>query len=223
MAISFIAGSAQFLTGSASTIATPTTLNVTTGDTIVVNVRIGNTTFPNLVTGVTDTAGNIYRLAAVIVSANGIPQNVWYCTNCVANAANTITATYNGATVNRAIAAAQFRGLATISPLDVCVVGQTSAANITSPTFTTAVANSIAVSVSEIDSTTSTWTVGAGYTEAIRDASNVQLIQYQIFGSIQTGVTATANNNTAVAKTIVVITLHETIVSGGGGEQSHTF
>src|SRR5262252_7004704 len=121
MAITFIAGSAQFLQTSASTIATPSTLNVSTGDTIVVSVRpdANSTTY---VVSMTDTAGNTYRQAGRQIQAGQSTNfEVWYCTNCASNASNTVTATLSAASGARGIAAAQFRGVATISPLDVLV------------------------------------------------------------------------------------------------------
>lgn len=217
--ISFIAGSAQFLAGTSTTIATPTTLNVVTGDTLVAAVRVGNSN--NRVTGITDTAGNVFRLAGYVqILASSISFEVWYCTNCIGNASNTITASYRITNANRCINVTQWRTLATISPLDVVVATDASTANITSPSFTTAVANSVAIAVGMINSLTSTWTVGAGYTEGIRDADDVSITQYQIFSSIQTGVTASISNDTAVDKGIIVISLHEELQSGGGDSSS---
>lgn len=220
MAISFIAGSAQFLAPTSTTIPTPGGLNIAAGDTIVVAIKTSSTV--SYVTGVTDTAGNVYRFAGHVFTGIASSMEVWYVTNAVANATNIITATYNITITNRAIAAAQFREIGTISPLDATARENVATANITSSAFSTAVANAVLVACSVINSTTSTWTVGTGYTEAIRSTENAIFIQYKIVSALQSGVTATANNNTAVAKSIFVISLHESI-AGGGGEHSAVF
>lgn len=215
MAISFIAGIAQF----SSSNVTSGSLNVTAGDTLFVQIRFQTDDIDT----VTDTAGNVYRLASTFRMVGGTLSSVWYCTNCAAHATNVITVTTWGGTCS-ALAVVQFRGLATKSPLDVNVRTVLLADPIISPAFTTIIANSAIIVFCDIETTTSTWSVGTGYTLAVTDGSNVQFIEYKIVSSIQTGVTASANsNNGSTIRSMIVLAVHEEIASGGGGEQSHVF
>lgn len=222
MAIAFVNGTATFFGGVVSNTSVSVAFNLVSGNTVVISLR--NTTVGVL--SVTDTAGNIYRFAGIANLVNNTLQEVWYCTNCVGNAANVITATLNSNEVNRGIAVVQFSGLATISPLDVLLnkVKSAGSANVTSDAFTTGVANSVVIACGNIGATGSNWTPDTGYTEAIEDASSVQEIQYQIFSAIQTAVTVTSVNADNSGKTQIVLSLHETLTSGGGGgEHSAVF
>lgn len=222
MSISFIAANSNFTNPGGATTISATALNVVAGDTVVVSVRGPNNDVS--ISGVTDTAGNIYRQACGIPSGTTGRHEVWYCTNCVANASNVVTATFDTSQTFTGIAVAQFRGIASISPLDVCsfFIKTTSSNNVTSNAFTTAVADSVIIACAHVNGIGNAWTPDSGYTEATEDASNVQQIQYKIVSGIQTGVTVTANITSLVLKDIIVISLHEEI-AGGGGEHSAVF
>jgi len=221
MAISFIAGNADFDGGASSTVSAAA-LNTAAGDIIAVGIRSGG--MVTEVIGVTDTAGNIYRYAGMVLVSNSTSFEVWYCANCAAHAANIVTATFSASNSGRGIAVAQARGLATISPLDVCVRTISSTANpVVSPAFTTALDNEIIFAFAQVNAVGSAWTVGTGYTEACRDSDEVILCQYKIVSSIQTGVTAEATNASGANRVLLVISFHEEIVAGGGGESSMVF
>jgi|SRR5882672_537860 len=213
MAITFVDAN-SFFNSSSTTSNVFSALNVTTGDTIVVGSRTGLPS--SYITSVTDTAGNVYRQA--FNQLGNVPTEVWYCTNCTGNASNVVTMNYSNSTGNASGAIAQFRGLAIISPIDV-QVGKTnlSSFTITSPSFSTAVANSVLIGYAMINDTNGIWTVDTGWTQATVDATDVNIIQYKIVSALQSGVTTTMTNTKNTDKTFIVISLHETISSGGGG------
>lgn len=220
MAISFIAGNASFDAAASSTIDSAA-LNTLLGDTIAVGIRSGGNIVEVL--SITDTAGNIYRCAGEVMVGNSTSYEVWYCKNCAAHATNIVTATFVSSVGGRGIAVAQARGLATLSPLDVCVRTISSSSNpVVSPAFTTDLDDEIIFVFGQINTTGSAWTVGTGYTEACRDASEVAICQYKIVSSIQTGVTAEITNPSGAARILFAISFHAEI-SGGGGESSMVF
>jgi hypothetical protein len=214
MAIAFVNATALFNAGSATTVVS-SAFNLTATNLTIVSVRFGTTS--NFVLSMTDTAGNIYRQAGKIRTVSLAGQEVWYCANCAGNASNAVTATFNAADSSRGIAVAQFSGLATVSPLDVLINdAKSSGANITSSAFTTAVADEVVVACFTIAATGSTWTASGGYTVAVQDASNVQAILYQIFSSIQTGVTVTGTETDASQKCMITSSYNATLGGGGG-------
>jgi hypothetical protein len=215
--ISFIDGSAIFESGASNTISAPTTFNVANGDTIVVGIRtsLSNTA----ILSVTDTAGNVYQQRGQVFLATSSSFEVWVAENCIAHATNTVTATYSVSTTFRGINVTQWRELAAFSSLENIVKTFITANDITSPAFSTQVANSVIIALSEINVTGATWTPDTGFTLAVQDSDHVIFAQYKIVSATQSSVTVTASSNNATIKAIIVITLHETI-SGGGGQSS---
>jgi hypothetical protein len=221
MAIAFVNGNAGFSAGSTGTVASAAFV-LTAGNTVIVGIRNGNDTIPVL--SVADTAGNVYRFAGKTKVASQTNAELWYCTNCLGNATNVVTATLSGADASRGIALVQFSGLATVSPLDVLENDfKASGADILSTAWTTGVANSVVIAFCNIANTGTAWTVPAGYTQGCQDASNVTQMIYQIFSSIQTAQTVTGKNTDASAKTLITSSFHVTISGGGGGETSSVF
>lgn len=221
MAITIVNSTATFNAAGSTTIAS-SAFNLSAGNAVTVTVRGATPT--NFVTGMTDTAGNVYRFAGK-TKGTTLWSEVWYCANCAGNASNVVTATFSASDTARAIALVQYASVATISPLDVLVndFKTAASADITSTAFTTAVANSIVVAHVNISSTGTTWTASGGYSITVQDASAVQAIYTQVFSSIQTGVTVTAGNASTSQKTLITLSLHETLTSAGGGETSSVF
>lgn len=219
MAQTFIAGSAQFLAGASTTIATPGALNIALGDTVVVGVRMASNAF--WVTGVTDGTNVLHHVGQVPLSGvSGVPYEIWICDNCAAVASATFTATFNTSSTNRGINATQWRSCSALSSLDTLSRFVTGAANITTAAITTAQANEVVITLGQINSLTSTWTATSGWTEAIRDASNVMFTQYKVVAAIQTGLTVAMVNDTIADKNAFALSLRAT---GGGGECSAVF
>jgi hypothetical protein len=208
----------EFQGASTSSIFPASTINVATGDTIVVGYRGENTGIN--IASVTDTAGNEYTFAGYVnLIASASYFEVWYCTNAIAHATNLVTVNLTGAASSRGIGILQARGLATVDPIDVVVRIAVATATITSPAFTTKFANELIVAFAQLNATGNLWTAGSGYT-GVQDSSDVTLVEYKIVSSIQTGVTADATNASAATKGMIVVTFHETISGGGSGEAS---
>ncbi len=103
---------------SALTIATPA-LSVTAGNTIIVSVS-SYTATKRTVSSITDTAGNTYtRCGNQEAGDASHDQEVWVAANILGNASNVVTVTFSGSAAWRYVIAAQYSGLATLSPYDV--------------------------------------------------------------------------------------------------------
>src|SRR5690242_18838592 len=116
MAIAPVNSSATFAAGSASSIAATATA-LTAGNLQIVGTRVNSPAI--FVTGIADTATNLYRpLMAVVDAGNATRLELWFALNTLGNVSNTITATFSGAVNSRGIAISQYSGLATQSPVD---------------------------------------------------------------------------------------------------------
>lgn len=220
MSISFVTGNAFFNAGSSSSNAF-TALNVSSGDTIVVGSRTG---VPgSSVLSVTDTAGNVYRQLSGNYGSS-TPTELWYCTNCLSNASNIVTINYTNGSGNASGAVGQYRGLATLSPVDVVDLAHVNSGfTITSNAFTTTVANSLLICYAIINNTGGSWTPDTGWTNAAADASGVGMLQHKIVSSIQSGVTTTVTHTQGNDKNLNTASLHVTISGGGGGTLAAVF
>ena len=89
------------------------------GNTNILAIGWNNAT--SNITSVTDSAGNIYRLAVPTARGSGLSQAIYYASNIKAAAAgtNTVTVTFNTATPFIDIRALEYRGLDPINPFDV--------------------------------------------------------------------------------------------------------
>ena len=87
-------------------------------DTNILVIGWNNTT--SNVTSVTDSAGNVYQLAAPVVRGNGISQAIYYAKNIKASAAgaNTVTVAFDRATQYVDLRALEYSGLDLVNPLD---------------------------------------------------------------------------------------------------------
>lgn len=118
------------------------------GDTNIVYVLIDNNT--TTISSVTDTKGNTYTLAAGCTNGNprvGTAKTaaLYYAKNIVAAAAgaNTITVALSATPGHPFIFGAEYSGLDTSAPLDVCSSGAGSGTAVSSGNFTTNFANDL--------------------------------------------------------------------------------
>jgi hypothetical protein len=90
----------------------------TLGDTNILAIGWNNTT--SNITSVTDSAGNVYQLAAPVTRGTGISQAIYFAKNIKAAAAgtNTVTVTFNTATPFVDLRATEYSGLDLVNPLD---------------------------------------------------------------------------------------------------------
>lgn len=91
--------------------STTVTLNSRAGDTIIIHVSIGNTSYS--VSSVTDTAGNTYS-KLTSATLNSLNAEVWIARNVVASQSNVITITLSGSLNYWAVSAASFVGISAL-------------------------------------------------------------------------------------------------------------
>ena len=94
---------------------------------------------------VTDSAGNIYRLAVPTARGQGLSQAIYYASNIRAAAAgtNTVTVTFNTATPYIDIRALEYSGLDPTNPFDVGASASGDGPSANSGSVTTSAANEL--------------------------------------------------------------------------------
>ena len=210
MAIAYInsIGSANQIAAQGTTVSTPSGINVSAGNLLIVVIHSGG---ENVVSSITDTAGNTFY------NANSVGRfGVYYAKNVIANASDIITCTWAGAgNTYREISAFQYSGLDLGNPLDTNANGFSTTGTVTSGSFTTSLPNELLFCSLYVENTGKTWTAGSGYTLRSPSSDGVLAGQDQIVSSIQSGVTASATNtDTISAKEIIVNTFTSPRPSG---------
>lgn len=216
MAIAQVNSTASFAAASVTSISATAT-SLTAGNLIVVVARIGSADV--WVSSITDTAGNVYNLAAMERGYASVTRmEMWYCQNALGNASNVVTANFSGSTSNNAIATVQYSGIALTNALDVSSSISTTSATVAVRAMTSTVANAVIVMAAEIDATATTWTAGSGFTTVVQDASHVVHLEDQIVSTIQSAITpTTTSSNSGTAKAGIAAFFHEPVSGGGGG------
>ncbi len=135
-----------------------------TGNAIIVTANGGSTA--GSITSVTDSASNTYVKVFSVAFSSAVSLDIWYAVNITGSSSLVVTANRGGAAAGT-IVAAEYSGLATVSPSDVFVTATASsnAAAASGSTGLTAVANELVIGGvgSGLLSTTSA-TAGSGYT-----------------------------------------------------------
>ncbi|MGZ5919247.1 MAG: hypothetical protein ACXWJV_05555, partial [Hyphomicrobium sp.] len=113
------------------------------GDTNILAIGWNNAT--SNITSVTDSAGNVYELAAPTARGSGISQAIYYAKNIKAAAAgaNTVTVTFNTATPYVDIRATEYSGLDPTNPLDATASASGSSSSASSGSVTTTAAREL--------------------------------------------------------------------------------
>ncbi len=93
----------------------------------------------------TDSAGNVYQLAAPLTRGSGLSQAIYYAKNINAAAAgsNVVTVQFSGAANFPDVRVAEYSGLDPVSPLDTSASASGSGATASSGNLTTSVANDV--------------------------------------------------------------------------------
>ncbi|MGA9800313.1 MAG: IPT/TIG domain-containing protein, partial [Terriglobales bacterium] len=112
----------------------------TAGNLNVVAVGWNDTT--STVTGVTDTRGNTYVLAAGPTAGTGLTQSIYYAKN-IAAGTNTVTVTFNKAAAFADIRVLEYSGLDTSNPLDQTAAAAGSGTTASSGAATTTLPNEL--------------------------------------------------------------------------------
>jgi hypothetical protein len=191
---------------------------VTAGNTVVVWVG-ADATSGQSVTGVSDSAGNVYGKVGHVRHATDKYRNeCWVSAGVVGHAANVVTVTWSAAVDYKGIVAIEYAGCWTAAPLDLWAYGDTgSGGTTTTASFTTRAANELHLLVARWSGIVQTYP--AGFSE--------------ITGSLYTPVaeafvaapfTGTYTVTGSVVVTAMLTAFTPTAISGGGvgGKDNNT-
>lgn len=176
-------------TGTATTVACATTMNIAAGNVVAVFVR---TPSGVTISSVADGTNTYSAQASCSQASVGVGR--WFVSGNTSSAASvTITATYSATTTFRGLWAVQYSGVSVTTPIDISPVcnGASSGTTATSASFTTTHANEILLSGVSVGSVSETYTAGSGYTLGSVAPDQDMQGQYQFVSAIQTGATAT--------------------------------
>ena len=126
-----------------STVTVPYLQAQGAGDLNVVAVGFSDTT--STITSVTDSAGNVYQLAAPLTRDAVMSQAIYYAKGITAAAAgtNVITVQFSGAVPFADVRAAEYSGIDPVNPLDTTASATGSGANASSGNLTTSAASDV--------------------------------------------------------------------------------
>lgn len=184
MAISFVQYTDNSHSGGASTIVQSSSLNTTSGNFIVVVVSTYDGSGDNVLSGVTDTAGNTYT-KAIGEYRSGITNHrseIWYAENITGNSSNVVTGTFSGSTQYGNISVSEYSGVATSSSLDDTSYSTLSSASPSSGDATASEDGCLIIGGAPL-STSRDVTKGTGFVDLVSDTTNVYYYaEYKILG-----------------------------------------
>lgn len=171
------------------------------------------------ITGVADTAGNTYTPCSQMQDGAGSRLQWFYCSNCLGNAANIITANFDFTTDFVSIDRAQYSGILLTGAFDVEDVSGSATSGTpgaVSGSFSTNQTAELILAAAQVQATGGTWSAGSGYTLITQDAQGVAGIEEMIVTTIQTGITATMNSTSSSSWCIAVATFRAAPASNIG-------
>jgi glucose/arabinose dehydrogenase len=126
-----------------STVTLPYAGAQTAGNTNIIAVGWNDAT--STITSVTDSAGNIYEIAAPTARGTGLSQAIYYAKNIKAAGAgaNTVTVRFGSAVPFADVRITEYRGLDPLNPFDVTASGAGTGTTATSGSATTRAANEL--------------------------------------------------------------------------------
>jgi hypothetical protein len=126
-----------------STVTVPYLKAQAAGDLNVVAIGFNDST--STITAVTDSAGNMYQLAAQLTRGSGLSQAIYYAMNINAAAAgaNSITVQFSDAVPYADVRVAEYSGLKAASPLDTSASAAGAGSAASSGNLTTSAANEV--------------------------------------------------------------------------------
>ena len=136
------------------------------------------------VSTVSDTSGNVYKLAVGPTLGSALTQSIYYAPNIAAAAAlaNSVKVTFTAGAVYPDLRVLEYRGMDPITPLDVSVGASGNNGTSASGALTTTNANDLLVGANLV--ATDTRAAGAGFTSRIITSPNGDNAQDQIVSSI---------------------------------------
>ena len=156
----------------------------TVGNLNVVVVGWNDTT--STIASVTDSAGNIYQIAAPTTRGTGISQAVYYARNIASSSigANAVTVTFSQPAVYVDVRIAEYSGLDRTNPLDVTASAAGSTSVVNSGTATTTAASALLVGAGTTSGGFSG--PGNGYTLRIITQPDLDILEDRVVTSIGT-------------------------------------
>ena len=180
-----------------ASLSTASTLNVTTGDTLVAAIRYESgcfTTYPQSLF-ITDTAGNYFQLATSTTGGGGswcIAS--YYAPGVIGNASDTVTVYFNTAQAYPAIIVHDLSGLAVTSAtstLDQVALGTAaSASSVSTAPFTTTQSTEYLFAAGAVNNTGVSFTAGPGYTDVTTDSGGMISTEQDLVTTIQSAATS---------------------------------
>ena len=155
----------------------------TAGNLNVIVVGWNDTTA--VVQSVVDSRGNVYTLAVgPTVRAGSATQSIYYSANIAAAPANgnTVTVTFAPAAIFADIRIAEYRGIATTSPVDVVAGASGSSATANSGAVTTTNANDLLVGANTVQTITSG--AGSSFTQRIITSPDADILEDRIVTAV---------------------------------------
>ena len=130
-------------------------------------VAVGFNDATSTIASVTDSAGNVYQLAAPLTHGAGLSQAIYYASNIASAAAgaNVVTVKFSGAVPYPDVRIAEYSGIDPVNPLDTAASATGSGASASSGNLTTSASNEV---IFGAGMTTSLFTGGTnGFTSRI--------------------------------------------------------
>jgi fibronectin type 3 domain-containing protein len=177
--ITFVQVNSATPQSSSSSVAVRYTGAQTVGDLNVVVVGWNDTTAQ--VQAVVDTLGNTYqRAVGPTVLSGSATQSIYYAANIAAASANsnTVTVTFSAAAAFPDIRIAEYRGIATTTPVDVVVGASGSSTSSNSGSITTTNANDLLVGANTV--LTGTGAPGASFTSRVITSPDGDILEDRI-------------------------------------------
>jgi glucose/arabinose dehydrogenase/PKD repeat protein len=141
--IAFVQVNAAVPQSNQSSVSVTYTSAQVAGDTNILAIGWNNAT--SNITSVTDSAGNVYRLAVPTARGTGLSQAIYYASNIKAAAAgtNTVTVTFSASTPYIDVRITEYRGLDPVNPFDAGTSASGTSASASSGSVTTTAAREL--------------------------------------------------------------------------------
>jgi IPT/TIG domain-containing protein len=203
----------------ATSVTIPFTAAQTAGDLNVVVVGWNDSTAQ--VSSVVDSSGNSYSVAVGPTVQTGLATQAIFCAKNILPAAangNIVTVTFTAAAVSPDIRIAEYKGLDTVSPLDVVAAAQGSSALSSSGAVTTTNANDLLVGANLVQ--TATTGPGVGYTSRVITTPDGDILEDQAVTA--TGSYSATAPDSPAGGWIMQLVAFRAASGGGGTAQSVT-
>jgi hypothetical protein len=141
-------------------------------------VVVGWNDTTSLVNSVTDSKGNVYKLALVATTFNGLSQSIYLAKNIGASASNTVTIVCNKQAAYLDVRIAEYSGIDPVNPIDVVMAAAGSATLSSTGAMLTTNATDILIAANTV--MTVTTGPGAGFTQRILTIPDADILEDKV-------------------------------------------